>query len=153
MTGTNVDVGIIGLGRIGWPIAENLLAAGWAVHGYRRSPMDELTASGGHACGSAAEVAGAAELVITCLPNEQAMTDTVDAIVTSLTTHTVIDMSTFGLGFKHEQAERLAAVGITLMDCPVLGLPPMVARRRAVVFASGPGPHYERIAPVLDAVT
>jgi 3-hydroxyisobutyrate dehydrogenase-like beta-hydroxyacid dehydrogenase len=39
--------GLIGLGAIGLLLAKNLLAKGFAVHGYRRSPMTEFAGIGG----------------------------------------------------------------------------------------------------------
>ena len=50
-------VGVIGLGKMGLPIARNLMVRGFHVTGYRRSGSPELVKSGGATATSAAEVA------------------------------------------------------------------------------------------------
>ena len=53
-------VGVIGLGKMGLPIARNLMERGFDVTGYRRSGSPELANQGGTTAASAAEVAAAA---------------------------------------------------------------------------------------------
>src|SRR5437764_1233803 len=64
-------VGFIGLGVMGKPMAGHLLKAGYSlvVHNRSRGAVDELAAAGAKAAGSAAEVARAATVVITMLPD------------------------------------------------------------------------------------
>ena len=50
-------VGVIGLGKMGLPIARNLMVRGFHVTGYRRSGSPELIKEGGTTAASAAEVA------------------------------------------------------------------------------------------------
>ena len=60
------NVGVIGLGIIGKPIAERLLKAGFrvAVYDVRSEPVAELKVAGATACASSAEVARASDLII-----------------------------------------------------------------------------------------
>src|SRR5664280_2549545 len=53
-------VGLIGVGKIGLPIAENLIKSGYRVLGYRRSSLDEFEQIGGIAARSPADVGGRA---------------------------------------------------------------------------------------------
>ena len=73
-TEDHLAVGFIGLGRMGKPMALNLLKAGFgvAVHSRSRGPVDELVAAGAVACAGPAGVADAADVICTCLPDRTA---------------------------------------------------------------------------------
>ena len=60
----NVNVGFIGLGIMGKPMALNLIRGGYPlrVYGHRVESMEPLTAAGAQACASPAEVARAADM-------------------------------------------------------------------------------------------
>lgn len=66
-----MNIGFIGLGIMGKPMAKNLVKAGYAVYVYNRSraAVDELAAAGANACASIAEVCAHSEIIITMLPN------------------------------------------------------------------------------------
>ena len=61
-------VGVIGLGKMGLPIARNLMARGFHVTGYRRSGSPELRQEGGTTAASAAEVADSADVILSIVP-------------------------------------------------------------------------------------
>jgi putative dehydrogenase len=67
-------VGVIGLGKMGLPIAQNLMERGLGVVGYRRSGTGELTALGGTGAQSPAEVASASDVLLSILPDIAART-------------------------------------------------------------------------------
>ena len=64
-------VGVIGLGKMGLPIAMNLMERGFRVTGYRRSGSPELKAAGGATAGSAAEVAANADVLLSIVPGAE----------------------------------------------------------------------------------
>jgi hypothetical protein len=66
-------VGVIGLGKIGLRIADNLLKSGYRVVGCWRHAMTEFVSLGGKAADSPAEVGAAADIVLSCLPSAQAL--------------------------------------------------------------------------------
>src|ERR1035438_8627911 len=70
-------VGIIGLGKMGMPIARNLAERGFEIIGYRRSGSPELIASGGVAAASPAEVAERADVLLSILPVAAAVEEVV----------------------------------------------------------------------------
>lgn len=154
---TSSTVGLVGLGRMGVPIAEKLLAAGHAVVGCRRGRSDELEALGGTVAGSGTcrEVAERCQVVLTCLPSEAAL----DAVVSGpgglLESDrpglVVVELSTLGVEAKRRQLAALEALDGTMLDCPVSGTPVMVRESRASVFAGGDRQAYERVAPLLEA--
>ena len=67
------QVGFIGLGIMGKPMAKNLLKAGYALTVHYRSsePAEELAAEGATIAGSAKEVAQSTEVIITMLPDSE----------------------------------------------------------------------------------
>ena len=64
-------VGVIGLGKMGLPIAQNLIERGFSVTGYRRSGSPELAEAGGIVARSAAEVAASADVLLSILPGAE----------------------------------------------------------------------------------
>ena len=69
-------VGLVGVGKIGLAIAENLIKSGYQVVGYRRSPMPEFEKLGG-VRRSPAEVGEQADIVLTCLPSSEALDEVI----------------------------------------------------------------------------
>ena len=61
-------VGVIGLGKMGLPIARNLMERGFGVIGYRRSGSPELLKQGGKVAASAAEVAAETDVILSIVP-------------------------------------------------------------------------------------
>src|SRR5260370_1891531 len=70
-------VGVIGLGRMGLPIARNLMERGFQVTGYRRHGSPELSAAGGTVAGSAADVAASADVLLSIVPDAAAVHDVI----------------------------------------------------------------------------
>ena len=68
-------VGFIGLGRMGSPMARNLLRAGFplVVHNRSRGNVEAMAAAGAVAASSPSEVAGLCDIVLTCLPDVPAV--------------------------------------------------------------------------------
>jgi L-threonate 2-dehydrogenase len=150
-------VGVIGLGKMGLPIARNLMVRGFRVTGYRRSGSPELISEGGDVAASAAEVAAQADVIVSIVPTA----DDVDEIITgpsgTLTTlkpGTVhIEMSTIDVDRKARLRDLVRAAGGDLLDCPISGSPGMVAPRLATTFASGDQRSVDKITAVLDAIS
>ena len=134
-------VGLIGVGKIGLPIAENLIKSGYRVLGYRRSSMAEFEKIGGVAARSPAEIGAQTDIVLTCLPSAEALDEVVQGknglvhsarpgqIVVELGSHLVPD--------KERQIAPLAAKGAIFLDGEVGGTPGMVRARKAVVYLAG----------------
>src|SRR6266508_371147 len=97
-------VGMIGLGKMGMPIARNLMERGFEVIGYRRSGSPELIAAGGTVAASSAEVAAKADVLLSILPDTHAVEEVVRGEMGTLTTlkaGTVhIEMSTIDVDHK-----------------------------------------------------
>jgi L-threonate 2-dehydrogenase len=150
-------VGMIGLGKMGLPIARNLTERGFEVIGYRRHPTPELAAAGGTAVDSAAEVARRADVLLSILPGAQDVEEIVcgpGGTLTALRPGTVhIEMSTVDVDRKAKVRDAVRARGGDLLDCPISGSPGMVAPRLATTFASGEQASVAAVTPILDAIS
>jgi 3-hydroxyisobutyrate dehydrogenase-like beta-hydroxyacid dehydrogenase len=150
-------VGLIGIGKIGLPIADNLIKSGHRVVGYRRSSLAEFEKIGGVPARSAADVGAQADIVLTCLPSTAALDDVVvgprglvhsarqGQIVAELGSHPVPD--------KRRQIAALAPKGAVFVDGEVSGTPGMVAARKAVVYLAGDAEVCKKLEAVIAGVT
>lgn len=150
-----VRVGVIGLGKMGLPIAQNLLERGFVVTGYRRSGSPELAEAGGVPLASPAEVADSADVLLSILPGADDVAEVIcgpDGTLETLKPGTVhIEMSTVDVNRKAQLRDEVRKHGSDLLDCPVSGTPGMVRPRLATTFASGDPDNVEHVRPVLDA--
>ena len=150
-------VGVIGLGKMGLPIARNLMVRGFHVTGYRRSGSPELLKEGGAVAASAAEVAAEADVILSIVPTADDVEEIIAGPAGTLanlkpgTVH--IEMSTIDLDRKARLRDQVRAKGGDLLDCPISGSPGMVAPRKATTFASGDKHSVDTVAPVLDAIS
>jgi 3-hydroxyisobutyrate dehydrogenase len=152
-----VRVAVIGLGKMGLPIACNLLERGFEVTGFRRSPGTELVEAGGQRAESAADAAADADVIISIVPDADAVDEVVLGAAGTLKTMrpgTVhVEMSTISVPRKLQVRDAVREAGGDLLDCPISGAPPMVAPRLATTFASGDPASVEKVRPVLDAIS
>jgi 3-hydroxyisobutyrate dehydrogenase len=150
-------VGLIGLGKMGLPVAANLLEHGFSVLGYRRHMIDDFITMGGTPAHSSEEVARQCDVVITCLPDDSALLDAVSGEHGLLHgAHpglTVVDIGMLSLHAKEQARDALEQVGAHLLDCPISGIPPQVLGRKTVLFASGEKGLFEQCKPVFEGFT
>ncbi|MGW4093502.1 NAD(P)-dependent oxidoreductase [Nocardia sp. NPDC004750] len=152
------SIGVIGLGKMGLPIAENLLARGFDVVGYRRSiECPELEAAGGTLASSPAELATSCEVIVSILPTADDVERVVGGPEGTLSTMRPgaihLEMSTIPVTRKLALMRQLQHSGATMLDCPISGSPGMVGPRLARIFASGAADAIDRVADVLDAIS
>ncbi len=134
------NIAVIGLGIMGGAIARNLLAAGFTVSGFEVDKGRTATAasSGIAVRGSAAEAVYGAELVLTSLPSAAALDSTVDALVTEPRPGLILaEISTFPIEAKERARDRLAAAGITMLDCPLSGTGAEAVTGDLALYGSG----------------
>jgi putative dehydrogenase len=148
------QTGLIGVGIMGSAMATHVLAAGHDVVGYDTEPgrLAQLTAAGGTALRSAAAVAEAADVIILSLPVADAVTGSCAEIAKAGRRGTVVvETSTMPAAVKFECRDRLAEVGIDLLDCPLSGTGAQALTRDVVVYGSGDPTVFEATRPVLAA--
>lgn len=150
-------IGMIGIGQLGLPIAINLMRAGYAVVGYRRSDLDDFVNAGGVALASPAEVTRQANVILLCLPSveaQEAILAGPNGMLGALAPgKIVIELGTYPREFKLDQARRIAQAGARMLEAEVSGSPPMVAERRAALYIGGDAALLEECRPVLEAIT
>lgn len=119
------DVGFIGLGTMGRPMARNVLGGGYrlAVHDLDRKAVEELVAAGAREADSPRAVGAASEVVITMLPNGPDVEQVAlgpDGLIHGLRPGGVlIDMSTIDPPTTRRVGAALAGRGIRMLDAPV----------------------------------
>ncbi|CAM5533353.1 NAD(P)-dependent oxidoreductase [Eoetvoesiella caeni] len=157
MAEQNQTVGLIGIGQLGIPVATNLLQAGFRVVGYRRHDREEFVRLGGKAVESPAAVAQEADVILLCLPSEQASQEVLEGNNGMLgalgSQHVVVEMGTYRKAFKLAQAEKITATGARVLEAEISGSPPMVASHKAAVYAGGDLDVLDVCRPILEAIT
>ena len=150
-------IGLLGIGKIGLPIAGNLLANNTQVIGYRRTHSDEFVKLGGQAANSCAEVVENAQVVLECLPSEEALVATFEGhngVIERLRPgHIIVTLGTYPINVKQRLADLTSAKGAVLLDGEISGTPAVVAQRRSVVFLSGEEAACRECEPVIRGFT
>ena len=143
-------VGVIGLGIMGSAIAANLARAGFPVHGYDvvAARSRALRRAGGTAERSAAEVAVRAPVIITSLPNSEALLQI--STVLKRRGAVVVETSTLPIEDKMRAQKNFSRNGIILLDCPLSGTGAQARIRDLVVLGSGERKAFEKAVPVLQ---
>lgn len=152
-----MDVGFIGLGNMGLPMARNLLRAGHRVRVWNRTPerAEELVREGAERAASPAEAAQVG-IVFTMLADHAATLAVVegpDGILAGLPAGGIhVAASTLGVPFSRRLAELHRERNQQYVAAPVFGRPAVAERGELRVVAAGPGEAVERIRPLLDAL-
>ena len=141
-------VGVIGLGIMGSAMSANLVKARFEVCGYDPLPARRaaLKKARGQPCGSAAEVAARANIVITSLPSAEALHEVCREIETPCI---VVETSTLPIHDKLLAREALLKKKIVLLDCPLSGTGAQARTRDLVVYASGDRKSFDKTTPIL----
>lgn len=151
MTDRSTRVGIVGLGRMGQPIALRLLAAGYEVHGCNRSPaaVEALAADGLRPAATPVHVAERADVVLTALPTSADL-DQVFGDMTAVATpgQTYVDHSTASPGMSRRCAAGIVRRGATFLDAPVSGGPEGAAAGTLTIMAGGPVTTFDAVLDV-----
>ncbi len=153
-----MQVGFIGLGNMGQPIARNVLKAGHSVIAYNRtrSRAEALASSGARIANIPAE-ACQADVVITMLADDQAVEAVVfgeQGILASLPAGAMhVSMSTISVALSKRLAKEHAARNQGYVAAPVFGRPEAAEAAKLLVVAAGPAPAVERAKPILEAIS
>ena len=150
-------VGFIGLGNLGNPMARNLLAAGFPVRVYNRTPdkAQPLAEQGATVAKSPAGVATPGGVVITVLSDDAAVEAVADdALLAALGKGGIhLSMSTILPATSERLARSHAKHGVTYLAAPVFGRPEAAAAKKLWICTSGPDEAAKaRVRPFLDAM-
>jgi 3-hydroxyisobutyrate dehydrogenase len=135
------NVGFIGVGKIGFPICENLIKSGYRVLGYRRGSLADFEKLGGVPAKSPADIGAQADIVFCCLPLTAAMDEVVQGpkglIHSARKGQVIVELGSHPVPDKERHVAPLAAKGAAFIDGEVSGTPGMVAARKAVIYLGG----------------
>ena len=153
------EVGFIGLGRMGFPMARNLAAAGWLVHVHDVAP-DAVTRAGGVAGitvqKAPRDVAGRASVLFSALPNDEIVLETylgpAGVLAGARTGLITCDCSTV----TPETSQKISAAarerGVTHLDTPMLGSSPQAESGEVFFMIGGERDALGTVQPLLDVI-
>jgi 3-hydroxyisobutyrate dehydrogenase-like beta-hydroxyacid dehydrogenase len=158
MAATDMNVGFAGLGRMGLPMARSILAAGFPLIVWNRSPerCEPLRAEGARVATDLVELARAADVVVTMVADgDAARAVLVDGgVLDALKPGAIVlEMSTIGPTAATALAREAAQREVLLLDAPVSGSVALAESGQLFVMVGGDAAGYERARPVLDAMT
>ncbi|GAA3420143.1 2-hydroxy-3-oxopropionate reductase [Streptosporangium vulgare] len=153
-----MNIGFIGLGIMGSPMAANLVRAGHTVVGYDTSAerTDALAVAGGKSAGSVAEAVAQAEVVITMLPDSPQVEEVAfgdDGLLQQGRQGLIhIDMSTVRPETSRRVAQAAAVKGIRALDAPVSGGERGAVDGTLSIMVGGAAADFAAVRPVLAVV-
>ena len=149
------NIGFIGLGIMGKPMALNLIKGGHTLYLQSRSGVpQELTAAGGLACASAKEVTQKSDVVITMLPDtpdvEKVLFGT-NGVAEGLTRgKIVVDMSSISPIETKAYAKRINDLGCDYVDAPVSGGEVGAKSAALTIMVGAPDAAFEKVKPIFE---
>src|SRR5947207_972178 len=149
------NVGFIGLGIMGTPMAGHLIKSGHRVflHSRRGAPT-ALTDAGGIACANSADVAQKADIVITMVPDTphvEAVLFGENGIAQGLSNgKTVVDMSSISPLATKEFAQKIAALGCDYLDAPVSGGEVGAKAASLTIMVGGTEAVFAKVKPLFE---
>lgn len=158
----SINIGFIGPGIMGRPMALNLIKGGHKLWVYARRPetLQPLTAAGATACATPAEVAKHADVIFTMVSDtpdvesvifgEQGVVPGIDKFARSGSV--IVDMSTISPTATKVFAERLAKQGIEMLDAPVSGGETGAINATLSIMVGGKAKVFERVKPLFECM-
>src|SRR6266508_3579811 len=136
-----MEVGFIGVGRMGKAMARNLLKAGHRVRAWdtSKAALEEIAKDGAEIAASARD-AFRGDAVMSMLPNDEAMRATFvagDALPSERTSTVHVNSATASVACVLELTKIHAARGVPYVSAPVYGRPEMAAERNLNILAAG----------------
>lgn len=154
----NNNIGFIGLGIMGKPMAKNLINAGYNLIVYNRSKpsIDELVSYGATGALSCMEVAKKSDIIITMLPNSpdvlEVLTKPEGILAGARKGSLVVDMSSIAPSAAEQSASLCSQKGIGFIDAPVSGGEQGAIDATLSIMAGGKAEDLEKCYPVLKTL-
>lgn len=150
------NIGFIGLGIMGKPMAKNLIQAGYPLFVYDivKPAVEELAALGATACAAIADVTAACDTIVTMLPNSPHVKTVVlgaGGVAESARPGTlVVDMSSIAPMASQEIKTELVKKNIRMIDAPVSGGEPKAIDGSLAIMVGGDQADYDEAKPLFD---
>lgn len=155
MTNHPLNIGFIGLGIMGAPMAHHLIQAGHQLYVHTRSKVPALiAATSAIACTSAQEVAQRADIIITMLPDTPDVEKVLfgpSGIAAGLSAgKVVVDMSSISPMATKTFAQSIEALGCQYLDAPVSGGEVGARNATLTIMVGGPQSAFDRVKPLFE---
>ncbi|MGK0674724.1 MAG: NAD(P)-dependent oxidoreductase [Halothiobacillaceae bacterium] len=151
-----MKISLLGTGLLGAAVVERLLAQGFEVTVWNRTPekTTPLAARGAHIAVNAAEAIATHDLTLLFLADRTACEAVLFAPATrsALPGKTLLQMGTIGPDDSRQLAETLTAAGAHYAECPVLGSLPEARAGTLILMYGGEEGLFERVEPILRAL-
>ena len=149
------NIGFIGLGIMGKPMALNLIKGGHTLHLFSRSGVPkELTDAGGKACASAKEVAQKADIIITMVPDTPDVERVLfgaGGVAEGLSKgKTVVDMSSISPIETKKYANKINGLGCDYVDAPVSGGEVGAKNAALTIMVGAPQAAFDKVKPLFE---
>ncbi len=158
LTSENTRLGFIGIGNMGSRMARRLLEHGYQLMAYNRTPeaAEVLVKCGATVAGSVAELASEVDVILSSLPNDDA--------VKSVYTHpegvlsyaprgsAVIEMSTVSPATSRELYDLSREAGVKFLDSPVSGSIPAAEEGALTLFCGGDEELFQAAQPIFSSI-
>jgi 3-hydroxyisobutyrate dehydrogenase-like beta-hydroxyacid dehydrogenase len=151
----STTIGIIGLGRVGMPVAQAYIDAGYEVVGYdiRPEPLRELLKVGGKPAQSSRDVASMADTIMIMVLNDEQVLEATPGILAGIRRgNVVICMSTITQTALESIWKKCEGKNIDFIDCPFTGGPARIPTHSLTLIASGKPEVLEKMRPVLNVI-
>jgi 3-hydroxyisobutyrate dehydrogenase-like beta-hydroxyacid dehydrogenase len=148
-------LGFVGLGHMGGNMAVRFLGAGYTVYGEtrHRGEVQDLEREGLVWRDTPREIAEAADVVLTSVPNDSVLEDIAsgpDGVLAGLAADNVwVDLSTVSPQASRDLAQRVRERGAAMLDAPVSGSVPQVQTGTLTIMVGGDADAYARVEPIL----
>lgn len=152
-----MEIGFIGLGKMGFPMARRLIEAGHklTVFDTQKAAMDRLVALGAKAGASPKDIADEVETVMASLPSLQASLDVATGkggVIEGKRVKRFIDLSTVGSQMAVKIHDLLAKKNIVQIDSPVSGGVAGAEKGTLAVMVSGPRADFDAVKAALGVI-
>jgi 3-hydroxyisobutyrate dehydrogenase/2-hydroxy-3-oxopropionate reductase len=152
------SVGFVGLGKMGRPMAQQLMQAGFevTVHNRSRGVVDDLAREGARAASSPREVAEVADFVLTCLPTPDSVEEVYlgdrGIAAGGRSGQVWIDHSTVSPATNASCARAASDMGAAFLDAPISGGPARAADGTLTIMVGGDEAVFDKARPLFDAM-
>ena len=153
-----MKIGWIGLGKMGKPMSESLVKAGYSVSVYNRTKEKEapLKKDGAATANSPKELMQETDVVFMMISDDEAVKNVFQGdngiLAADVKDRIVVNMSTVSPGISQEMAAALKKSGNHYMDAPVSGSVKQANEASLVIIAGGEKAIFEKVKPLLETI-
>ncbi len=158
ITPETTRLGFIGIGYMGRPIAQRLLASGFRLTAYDRNPgkAQELVQYGGTVAESVAALSSSCDVVLSCLPTDEAVLKVHGGLQGTFANtkkgSLIIDMSTVDPKTSLELSKLGSESRVDVLDVTISGSTPVAEQGALVLFGGGDRGCFEAAESIFRAI-